>query len=130
VVARQSERELTKNIVENVKFIADESKIRQLTTILLDNAFKYCDEKGRVEVSLAAEKKGVCLTVSNHYREGKDVDYSRFFERFYRQDAAHSIDRGGYGIGLSIAEAICRGYKGSIHAEWHDGIISFVCHLR
>ena len=129
-IARQTERELVKNVQEDVKMIAEESKIRQLTTILIDNAFKYCDEKGKVEVILVSEKKGVCLTVSNSYAEGESVDYDKFFERFYRQDFSHNIDKGGYGIGLSIAENICGQYDGSIRAAWHDGVIYFICHLR
>lgn len=72
------------------------------------------------------------LTVSNSYAAGKDVDYSRFFERFYREDTSHNTnreDRGGFGIGLSIAESICNQYKGSIRATWKDGIITFTCLL-
>lgn len=129
-VARQTEKTLRRDIAPDVHLVMDESKVRQLATILLDNAMKYCDEKGEICVSLQAEKKGAVLAVSNTYQEGKEVDYSRFFDRFYRNDTSHNIDRGGYGIGLSIAETICRQNGGNIRAFWQNGLICFECQLR
>ena len=71
------------------------------------------------------------LTVSNSYAEGKEVDYSQFFDRFYREDSSRSTnkEKDGYGIGLSIAESICTQYKGNIRAAWKDGTITFTCLL-
>lgn len=46
------------------------------------------------------------LTVSNSYTEGKNVDISRFFERFYRQDESHNSGKSGFGIGLSMGKEI------------------------
>lgn len=128
-VALKSKITLEKNITPNVVFTADSSKIMQLTTILLDNAIKYCDENGTVRVDLLAFRKGMKLTVSNSYKDGGNVDYNKFFERFYREDKSHNIDKGGYGIGLSIAENICRQYNGDIKAMWKNGEISFICLL-
>ena len=129
-VAKKAGTELTVNTEKDVMVLADESKLRQLATILIDNAIKYCDKDGKVEVELSQTRKNkIKLTVANSYAEGKDVDYNMFFDRFYREDKSHNIDKGGYGIGLSIAESICRQYGGSIKAVWKDGIISFVCQL-
>ncbi|MBO4414397.1 MAG: HAMP domain-containing histidine kinase [Lachnospiraceae bacterium] len=129
-LAIQSGKELVKAIDKDVMVVADESKLRQLTTILIDNAIKYCDENGKVTVALDQTRKGkIRLAVSNSYAEGRDVDYNRFFDRFYREDKSHNIDKGGYGIGLSIADSICRQYGGDIRANWKDGVISFVCQL-
>ena len=129
-LAIQSGRELVKVINKDVTMVADESKLRQLATILIDNAIKYCDENGKVTVALDQPRKGkIRLAVSNTYAAGKDVDYNRFFDRFYREDKSHNIDKGGYGIGLSIAESICRQYGGDIRANWKDGVISFICQL-
>ena len=130
VIATQTGRTLACRVQEGVTLLAAEADIRQLTTILVDNALKYCDEEGRIEVRLAAIKKGgIELAVANTYAEGATVDCDRFFDRFYRNDQSHNIDRGGYGIGLSIAESICTKYGGNIHAEWHEGTIYFVCRL-
>ena len=131
--AETEKKTLEQNVAPNLELTADDSKLRQLTMILLDNAVKYCDEGGKITVSLESAskwgKKGVRLTVSNDYAAGKDVDFTRFFDRFYREDQSHNIDTGGYGIGLSIAEHICEQFKGSIRAYWRDGRISFVCEL-
>ena len=128
-LARQEGHELTRHVQDGVCMMADEGKLRQLATVLLDNAMKYCDEGGAVDVALTSDKKSVTLIVSNTYSEGEGVDYDKFFDRFYRHDESHNIDRGGYGIGLSIADSICRAYHGTIHAEWRDGVIRFVCCL-
>lgn len=129
-VTKKAGTELMVNTEKDVMVLADESKLRQLATILIDNAIKYCDKDGKVEVELSQTRKNkIKLTVANSYAEGKDVDYNMFFDRFYREDKSHNIDKGGYGIGLSIAESICRQYGGSIKALWKDGIISFICQL-
>jgi two-component system, OmpR family, sensor histidine kinase CiaH len=129
-VAAQDEKEIEKIIPEGIRMKADESQIRQLASLLLDNAIKYCDQKGKITIELSQKGKGVKLSVSNNYKEGADVDYSKFFERFYRKDESHNVDKGGYGIGLSIAEALVRQYRGSIAADWKDGIITFTCILK
>ena len=123
---------IDRKIEPDLMFTADESKLRQLATILTDNAMKYCDEGGTVSIFLTKLKggKGLQLIVSNDYADGANIDCSRFFDRFYREDESRNIDKGGYGIGLSIAESICRQYDGSIKADWKNGIIRFVCVLR
>ncbi len=128
-VAAQSELTFEKRIAKDVKMTADASKIMQLTTILIDNAIKYCDENGSITVGLTPVRKGIRLTVSNSYKDGANTDYNKFFDRFYREDKSHNIDKGGYGIGLSIAQNICQQYKGDIKAMWKNGEISFVCML-
>lgn len=131
-LAEQSGKTLDTEIEKEVMVTTDESKLRQLTTILVDNAIKYCDENGRVSVSLIPVKRGqtrMRLIVSNSYKDGADIDCNRFFDRFYREDQSHNIDKGGYGIGLSIAESICRQYGGSIKAGFKDGVISFCVHM-
>ncbi|MCR5703670.1 MAG: HAMP domain-containing histidine kinase [Eubacterium sp.] len=130
-VAKQEHLSMFVEVEEDVVALVDGSKIRQLTTILVDNAIKYCDDEGVVRVKLTSIKKGkgMILRISNTYAEGESVDYRRFFDRFYRQDKAHNIDRGGYGIGLSIAESICKQHLGSIKVEWSSGEISFICKI-
>ena len=129
-LVKHENKTLTKNVPDGITMRADESQIRQLTSLLMDNAIKYCDENGEIRVDLLQKGKGIQLVISNSYAEGANVDYSRFFERFYRKDASHNTDRGGYGVGLSIAEAICSAYRGSISADWKKGIISFTCILK
>lgn len=127
--AKQEDLQLILNVEPEIHKKLDGSQIRQLTTILVDNAIKYCDKEGTITVFLSALKKGkgFQLVVSNSYEAGSKVDCNRFFDRFYREDSSHNIDKGGYGIGLSIAESICRQNGGIIKAEWKDGEIAFIC---
>ena len=129
-LARQEKKELVCNIDTDVRMVAEASAIQQLCTLLIDNAFKYCDEAGRVVVEASQPNRGrVTIVVQNTYAEGKKAQFNRFFERFYRDDESHS-DEGGYGIGLSVAESICARYGGSIKASWKAGVVSFTCQLK
>lgn len=130
-VAEQEKLKLENKVRDGLVMKADESQIRQLLTLLIDNAIKYCDKNGSILVSAERRGKTIRLQVSNSYENGKNVDCSRFFDRFYREDTAHTQeDKGGFGIGLSIAESLVRQYKGTIDATWNNGVISFVCQLR
>lgn len=126
-VAEQEGKSITSEISDNVVIVADEGVIRQLTSLLLDNAIKYCDENGTISVNVSRKGKAAKLVVSNNFKDGANVDYSRFFERFYRDDPSHNTEKGGYGIGLSIAQSIIRQYRGDISVSWKNGIISFTC---
>lgn len=103
--------------------------LQQIVSILLDNAAKYCDEGGLVSVSLSRKGKGAQLSVSNTYADGKDVDTSRFFERFYRQDESHNSGKSGFGIGLSMAREMTERLKGHMNVSWADQTITFTVDL-
>ena len=143
-VAASDGKKLEKEIPDSLVIKSSDSSMRQLTSLLVDNAIKYCDDGGTIKVELARSRRGAVLTVSNDYAEGANVDYTRFFERFYRQDEAHTISAGtvtgssegssgertgksGYGIGLSIAESLVKSMKGSIDVSWNKGRILFTC---
>ncbi|MDO4807511.1 MAG: HAMP domain-containing sensor histidine kinase [Coriobacteriales bacterium] len=129
-MARQEQKELVCNVAPDVLMVAEASAIQQLCTLLVDNAIKYCDPEGTVEVELSQPKRGkVTLVVKNSFAQGKKAEFNRYFERFYRDDEAHS-DAGGYGIGLSVAESICTRYGGTIRATWKGGMAIFTCQLR
>ena len=143
-VAASDGKKLEKEIPDSLVTKSSDSSMRQLTSLLIDNAIKYCDDGGTIKVELTRSRRGAVLTVSNDYAEGANVDYTRLFERFYRQDEAHTISAGtvtgssegssgertgksGYGIGLSIAESLVKSMKGSIDVSWNKGRILFTC---
>ncbi len=113
--------------------VAEERYLRELVNILTDNAVKYCDPAGTITVQLSGGKgKGAKLVVTNPYADGAKVDYSRFFERFYRADSSHCRDaRGGYGIGLAMAQDLTALFKGKISVSYaaKKGEISFIVTL-
>ena len=112
------DRILILDIADNILYLGDESRLRQVVSILMDNAVKYCSEHGKIAVRLAADKS-VRLAVTNDYTVSESFDPERVFERFYRADKARTSD-GGYGLGLSIAKSIVVLHKGEIRAKVLD----------
>lgn len=129
-IAVNEGKELTHELEADVHVRASDPHIRQLASLLIDNAIKYCDDGGKIDVELMRSGKSARLVVSNDYSDGENMDFTRFFERFYRADESHSQEKSGYGIGLSIAENIVKIYKGTIHASWSEGRISFTCEFK
>ena len=126
-VAETAGQKFETEITSELHIHSDKRGLQQVVSILLDNAVKYCDESGTIAVHLNARPrgKGIRLIVSNTYRDGKDVDTSRFFERFYRQDESHNSEKSGFGIGLSMAKEIVERMKGKLKVSTSNDIISF-----
>ena len=98
-------KEFVMDIQPNIHVKAEEKSLFELVTLLVDNANKYCDPAGKVSVTLRKNRLSKAkLEISNTYTKGKDVDYTKFFERFYREDESHNNKTSGYGIGLSMAQ--------------------------
>lgn len=100
---------------------ADEQKIRQLILILVDNAVKYTQEKGRISVRVQEEKGCVLLSVSDTGIGIAPEHQERIFDRFYRVDKARSRRMGGNGLGLAIAREIAEAHGGTISIESEPG---------
>lgn len=109
------DRILTLDIADDILYLGDESKLRQVVSILMDNAVKYCSEHGKIAVRLV-EDKSVRLLVTNDYTASESFDPEKVFERFYRADKARTSD-GSYGLGLSIAKSIVEMHKGEIRTK-------------
>lgn len=114
--AKAKEIMLNKAVSPALFYHGDESSIRKLITLLMDNAVKYSPEGEAVNIELRRHGRGVLLRISNLAPHLTDEAAGRLFERFYRADQARSSS-GGFGIGLSVAEAIVGSHKGKISAE-------------
>jgi len=130
-VIETSGRHLHTDIAQNLCARSEKRSYQQLVSILMDNAVKYCDEGGTIEVILSGKprSKSAKLTVSNTYAEGRNLDYSRFFERFYREDASHNSAKAGFGIGLSMGKEIAERMEGKLTVRYAGEMISFVFEL-
>jgi signal transduction histidine kinase len=105
----------TFTIKENTAYVGDEKQIKQLLTILIDNALRYSDSNGKIEVSLRSDGKNHAhISVYNTGIGVPDKERYKIFERFYRTDESRSRETGGNGVGLSIAKAIVSAHRGKI----------------
>jgi heavy metal sensor kinase len=101
--------------------LGDETSLRRVVNILLDNAFKYTPSPGTVHLALERKNNRVLITVRDTGVGIATEEQSKIFERFYRVDKARSREMGGAGLGLSIAEWIVGQHRGSIAVESTPG---------
>ena len=113
----EEERELLYQVPDSIALSGDENKVKQLVTILLDNALKYSVRGTKTELSLEKSGNKVFLRVSNAIEKemGKE-EREKLWKRFYRLEEARSEEK-GYGLGLSIAKEIVRMHQGEIKVE-------------
>ncbi len=101
--------------------MGDETLLRRLADILLDNAFKYTSSPGSVHLSLEARGESAVIMVRDSGVGIAEEDQGKIFERFYRVDKARSREQGGAGLGLAIAQWIVTQHGGSIGVESRPG---------
>lgn len=122
---------LETEIAPDLFCFGDEYAVRQLASILLDNAVRYADDGSVIRVGLEKSRRGLVLKTSNRCTGLDRSELDKLFDRFYRPDCSRSRQSGGFGVGLSIARSIAEAYKGSIRAERPtEGTIQFVVNLR
>lgn len=112
-------KQLEINIQPGLAYIGDEKAVRQLVSILVDNAVKYADSEGKIKVSLT-NAAGIKLEVYNTCEHISKDSVKHLFDRFYRAEQSHNSQTGGYGIGLSVAKAVAEAHRGKISAYTAD----------
>nr|WP_225350798.1 HAMP domain-containing sensor histidine kinase [Lacticaseibacillus camelliae] len=91
--------------------------LEQILIILLDNGVKYSTKRKELHVSAALDSDGVALAVQDFGEGIAPKDRERVFNRFYRVDKARSREKGGNGLGLSIAQQLIENYHGTISVD-------------
>ncbi|MBC8743857.1 HAMP domain-containing histidine kinase [Lactobacillus sp. Marseille-P7033] len=132
-VISAGQKQFKVKIKDDLVVNADENYLRELINILLDNANKYCDPNGEVDLTVAQANYGrsIVLRVANSYQDGQKIDVKKLFNRFYRVDESHTRGKkSGFGIGLSMAEYIVKMFKGKITAKYTDGKLAFNVTLK
>ena len=117
-LAKDRGKALTASVDKEITYLGDEALLHRLVGILMDNAIKYCDQGGEINVMLHRGRR-IVLTVENTYAAVSELELNRLFDRFYRADKARKFT-GGYGVGLSMAKAIIEKHKGEITAYKKD----------
>lgn len=113
-VAFENKVTLDTDITPDIVLNGSESQLKQVVTILLDNACKYAGKNGAVSLELKKGAHYAILTVRNTGEPIPVEEQAHIFERFYRTDKSRARKEGGYGLGLSIAKTIVDQHKGKI----------------
>ena len=109
-----------------LSYCGDEAAVRQLVSILLDNAIKFCPQGGNLGLFLSLEGGKAKVTVQNTGPTIDPEELPLLFDRFHKADKSRSADREGWGLGLYIAKTIVGAYGGDIWATSEDGITNFI----
>lgn len=117
--------ELKYDIQENINLLCNGSQIKQLVSILIDNAIKHCDSKGKIIINLKKEKGNIVLDVTNTGKEIPKESREKIFERFYRVDESRNRNDNRYGLGLAIAKNIVTNHDGTIQVNCDNGYTTF-----
>ena len=98
----------------NRTFKSDKTLLKQLRTILFDNAIKYTGDDGEIIFTVKTTDKQLILQVADNGPGIANEDKKKIFDRFYRLDKARTRQSGGFGLGLSLAQQIVHSLKGTI----------------
>ena len=116
-VAFENNLDLATEIQENVVIHGDAKRLTRLVSTLLDNACKYAEAGGVVDVTLKAEGGNMRLSVHNTGGFIAAEDLPHVFDRFYRADKARTRDQGSFGLGLAIAHDVATDHGGTLSVE-------------
>ena len=102
---------------------ADNEKIQQVLTNLVENSIKYGKENGTTELVIQelTENK-IIVRVTDNGLGIEEKHFNRLFERFYRVDQSGSRKGGGSGLGLAIVKHIMDAHDEKIYIESEFGV--------
>ncbi len=119
--ARERRIQMTLNGNDAVVVEANARLLEQAVGNLLDNAIKYSEPGGSIEIDVTPGEKEVTITVNDHGCGIAPEHLPRLFERFYRVDKGRSRELGGTGLGLAIVKYIIQAHGGDVTVESTPG---------
>ena len=124
-LAFENDIELINDIQENLNLKGINDEIKQVVSILLDNAIGHTEKGGKIIVQLKKYKNNIFINVKNTGEPISKGEEEKIFERFYRSDESRNRDSQRYGLGLSIAKSIVEKHHGKIKVSWESGFTIF-----
>ncbi|EEK80618.1 hypothetical protein bcere0009_4570 [Bacillus cereus R309803] len=121
-IASYQEKAMILKVERDISFMGDRERIHQMMVILLDNAMKYTNEGGHIQIDCTQTSGSIRIQVKDDGIGVKEDDIPKLFDRFYQGDKARSKSEGA-GLGLSIANWIVEKHYGKILVEskWGEG---------
>ncbi len=124
-VAFENKMVLNTQITPNINVVGNSAQLKQIVSILLDNAIRHSKEQGEIRLTLTKEHAFAKLSVINKGDEIPEDQCAKIFERFYRVDTARNSEDKHYGLGLAIAKAIVTSHNGEIYVKSYGGLVEF-----
>lgn len=116
---------LSSNITGGIVVEGNSVQLKQLVSILLDNAIRHSKGGNAVYLHLSREHGSALLSVVNKGDKIPEEQLEKIFDRFYRVDIARNNEDKHYGLGLAIAKAIVTSHKGHIEVSCNNGFVEF-----
>ena len=120
-MAQRRQQTIQTDIQDDGEMYADGPKLSQVVYNLAENAVKYTQPGGHIQIRLFKTGKEVTVTVSDNGPGIPKDDLPHIFDRFYRVDKARSRETGGTGLGLSIVRQIVMLHGGSVSVKSEEG---------
>lgn len=117
LLVKEKNIDMCQNIASNITLKSNRELVGQVFRILLDNAIKYTEQNGRIDIELKLKKGKTILSVKNSHRGIGTEELSKLFDRFYRVDTSRKSDENNYGLGLPIAKSIMDNLGGAITVD-------------
>lgn len=124
-VAFEQGLRLQEKITDGLTVRGNSAQLRQLVSILLDNAIRHSKGGKDVRLTLSREHGYAKLSVINVGNEIPAEQRAQLFERFYREDSARNGEDKHYGLGLAIAKSITEVHRGTIDVHCFNGFVEF-----
>ena len=114
IVAEENDKVFEYENQVDRSLVSDKVLLKQLMTILFDNALKYTEEDGKIRFVAQFKDRYLYLRLEDNGPGIPDEAKKRIFDRFYRVDKARTRQKGGFGLGLSLAKQIVEAFNGTI----------------
>lgn len=106
----------TRIVGEAPDVLGDPDKLKQALTNLVENASRFIEPEGHIDIELYGVKDRSVITVRDNGCGFGDIDPTLLFDRFYRTDFSRARGKGGTGLGLAIVKSIVEAHDGSVEA--------------
>lgn len=112
---------LAKEFPSRLDMRGDKDALRRVMINLLDNAIKYNQPRGRIEIFAACKEGRILISVWNTGQGVPETELEKVFEQFYRVEKSRSLEYGGAGLGLAMVKKIIRMHGGAVKMESREG---------
>jgi signal transduction histidine kinase len=117
ILGKDREVETMVQYLEPIEVAGDEWRLRELLLNIVDNAIKYSQEKGQIEITLKRMNNMAKLSVKDNGIGISPDDQKMIYDRFFRSDTARAHAKKGTGLGLAICKWIAESHEGNIQVE-------------